>query len=308
MDKKILNVQLKPIKSLLIPIDLLSETLFDVSKTKNQQDKIIEDKRLDIETPYYFEPLKGNLNQLDKLVFYAACSDFCAGNKVFTLRRLYQLIGGNNTNNSLTDNTKKMLTDSVERLACTRFVANMTQINERFHYSEDEKLLFKNYLLPCKSSILSVNGQISDAAFEIIDTPPLWNVAESKQQIISCDLNLLRIPKFRNTEQNIKIKSYLLERVLTIIGSHKKHKAHIIGKNKDGKPIFKRSSKLRKVILLDSLFTQCELTDATKRQRQEFRIAISKILNFFQAKGVISEWHFEKKDGKFHSISFDWKE
>ena len=81
----------------------------------------------------------------------------------------------------------------------------------------------------------------------------------------------------------------MLERITAIIGSHKKHKARIVGKNQGGGFIFKRATKLQKIITFEDIFEQCEL---------------EKILEHFKAENFISEWHFEKENGKFYSIHF----
>ena len=132
-------------------------------------------------------------------------------------------------------------------------------------------------------------------------------VAKWQWQFINCDADLLKVPSLNNSDLVLKIKSYLLERVAMIKGSQKQRKAHLTGKDENGKFIFKRAKKLSKIILLDTLFTQCNLSDATKRQQQQARETISKVLNHFKACRFISEWRYIKDGNAFSKIEIDFE-
>ena len=296
------NNQLNPANGLTILIDKLSKDIFDAT-VKSTERAIIEDKRLGIVTEFDLEFLKGNLNQFDKLIFFAICSEYSAGNEIFSIRRLWRKIGGSHT---LTDEMKKLILDSVERLACTRAKINMTPINDKHHYTDEREMTFNNYLLPCKSVTTRINGQLTEGIFQIIDKPPLLEIAELKKQFATFTSKLLDVPKLRNTELTLKLKSFLFERIIQIVGSYKQRKKHFCGKNKDGKCLFKGVTKLSKTILFEKIFEQCELSDADRNRKSEYRKTISKIMDHFQKKGLISEWNFEKKDGKFYAILIDF--
>ena len=295
------NVQLFPSDKILVPLDKLANSVFKQKNREATERAIYEDKRLGIVTTYDLEFLKGFLTQLDKLVFCAATSEYLVGNKFFSVRRLWQKIGGSHT---MTSKTRKLIADSVERLACTRITLNMTDINEQRHYKDDRQVIRKNYLLPCKVVETKINGQTSDLTFYISDIPPLLEVTEMKKQFTTQPSSLLDVPKLKSTALTLSLKFYLLERITAILGSHKPHKKHFCGKGKDGKLAFKSATKLQKIILLDALFEQCGLSDAVKWQKQEARNVIKKTLDHFQAQHLISEWHFEKKNGAFYSIHF----
>ena len=293
-------IKLNPAPTITIPLDKIFRNVFNPSKDKKVR-HIIEDKLNQIKSVVTFETLKGSLNQFDKLVFCASISEFRAGNNFFTIRRLYQRMGGSHT---LTAEMRNLISDSVEKLACTRVEINMTAINDKLHYIDEEKVIFRNYLLPCKSVEVKINGQIIEGAYQILDDSPLFKTAKLKKQFTEQPIELLDIPKLRNSELVMKLKFFMLERITAIIGSHKKHKAHIVGKQKGGGFIFKRATKLQKIITFEDIFEQCELANATKRQQQQARETIEKTLVHFKAKNLISEWHFEKKNGKFYSIHF----
>ncbi len=298
------SIQLQPVNKFLVPIDKLSKDVFRATEKSTERAIVeIKNKRLEIITQYDLECLKGDLNQFDRLIFCAAISEYSAGNKVFTVRRLWQKIGGGY---NLPDEIEKIISDSVNKLACTRIKINMTQINNKCHYSDKRELIFENYLLPCKVMTLKINGKLVDKVFKITDEPPLLEVATLKKQFTFCNASLLNVPRLKNTVPTLKIKSFLLEQVIQIIGSHKPRGKRFCGRDKNGKPIHKNITEpLPKIILLEKVFAQCDLSDASKWQLQDARATISKVMDHFK-EHIITEWHFEKKNGKFYSIHFDF--
>ena len=134
---------------------------------------------------------------------------------------------------------------------------------------------------------------------------PLLDVAKLKGQFVTCDAALLDVPNTKNTELVLKLKGYLLRRVLQIVGSYDNHKKHFRGKSKDGKNIYRKARELEKTILLDTLFAQCGLSDADRGKKRDARSIIEKIMNHFKAEKIISDWHFEKESGKFRAIKIE---
>ena len=90
------EMQFNPTNSVIIPLDKIFRNIFNPSKDKKIR-HVIEDKQRDIKTIITFETFKGSLNQFDKLVFCAAISEYHAGNDFFTIRRLWQKMGGSHT-------------------------------------------------------------------------------------------------------------------------------------------------------------------------------------------------------------------
>ena len=294
-------VKLNQSDDLTILLDKLFKNVFNPEKNAKKR-KVWEDENKTAPyTEITFETFHGSLNQFDKLIFCVAVSEQRAGNNFFTLRRIWQKLGGSHF---LTDEMKNLLADSIKKLRCTLVNINLTQVNKKFHYTDKTEVTFSNYLLPCKTIKATINGQLVDEAFQFLDTSPLFQVAELKGQFTEQPFEFLDVPKLRNTELVMKLKFYLLERIATILGSHKKHKAHVVGKQKGGGLLYKKPKILRKIIKFDGIFQQCELSNATKRQQQQARETISKILEYFKKQGFISEWYFEKKNGSFYSIHF----
>ena len=299
------NIQLQPVNKILVPIDKLSPGLFGVEDLKLRK---IDDKNNQytftdsgVNVPIYLEPPSGEkLETSDFAIFCAACSEYASGNSVFTIRRLWRKIGGGGYH--LSSEMKKFISDSVEKLRFTKFSADLSKINEKFKY-EGEKF-FKSYLLPLESIEKRINGKISDEVFHFLGTPPLLKIAQNRKQFTEYDYRLLDVPTLRTTATTLNIKFYLFYRVITIIGSHNPHKEHFCGKGKDGKIKHRTAKKLPPIIALNTLYEKCGLSESTPRQQQQARETIKKILDHFKAKNLISEWHFEKKNGKFFSIHF----
>ena len=300
------NIQLQPVNKILVPIDKLSPGLFGVEDLKLKK---IDDKKNQytftdsgVNVPIYLEPPSGEkLETSDFAIFCAACSEYASGNPVFTIRRLWRKIGGSHT---LTTEMKKFISDSVEKLAFTKFSADLSKINEKFKY-EGEKF-FKSYLLPIKSIETRINGKISDEVFQIIDTPPLLKIAQNRKQFTEYDYSLLDVPTLRTTATTLNIKFYLFYRVITIIGSHNPHKEHFCGKGKDGKIKHRSAKKLPPIIALNTLYEKCGLSDADRGKKRDARTVISKVMEHFKREGKITDWHFETKNGKNHSIHFEF--
>lgn len=159
------NVQLQPVKKMLVPIDKLSPGIFgvedlDLKKAEGKKNQYsFSDSGVDV--PIYLEPPSGEkLAISDFAVFCAACSEYAAGNSIFTIRRLWKKIGGGGYH--LSAEMKKFISDSVEKLQYTKFSADLSKINEKFKY-EGAKF-FKSYLLPIKSIETRVNGKITGMA------------------------------------------------------------------------------------------------------------------------------------------------
>ena len=300
------NIQLNSASNFLILLDKLSDGLFgleNLNEKKLSENHYSYREDRGIETNFFLSS-PSQLNIFDFGVLCAAISEFAAGNEVFTIRRLWRKIGGGY---NLPSEMNQLISDSVEKLALTRFSADLTNVNQKFKYSDVDEIVIKKYLLPVNAIETKINGQVSDSVFRIIDTPPLLEIAELKSQLVSYDSSLLDVPHLRNTLQTIIMKIYLFYRVISIVGSHKQHKKHFCGKDKDGKLKFKTANKLDGKILFSTLFEKCGLSDATKRQQQQARETITKILNHFQSKKLIKNWRFEKANGAFRAIEINFK-
>lgn len=300
------NFQLHKLESLLIPIDKLSNILFDFEK--QDADEIIENRKLGITTPIQLSlPRDRNgkdipLSQFDKTIFWVALSEQNAGNSRVSHTRIFHTLGGGENFNHASI-VKQAIIDSLRKLRTTNLTADLTALTSHFKsykkILEDllgtefkgNRIILEDSLLPTKTVTASINGKISDGVIYFHDFSILLNIAEMKKQLIHCPPDLLAAPVYC-TVANISIKGYLLERILKIKGSNSDERKHI--------------QKLNNIILFDSIFSQCGLADESRNRKAKFRAIISKILQYFAEKQLISSFEFSKKDGKFYSIIIDF--
>lgn len=297
------KIQLKKLEALLIPIDKLSNVLFDLEK--QDADEIIENRKLGISTPIIVTRPKdsyGNdipTNPFDKLIFWIALSEQNSGNSCVSHTRIFHSLGGGQ---KLSDapNVKAAIIDSLRKLRLTNLHADLTALTSHSKsYKkalEDllgaefigKQVILEDSLLPTKTVTASINGKISDGAIYFHDISILLTIAEMKKQLVYCDPALLDVPNLRCTVQTLSLKALLLERILKIKGSLASNRKHV--------------QKLNNIILFDSIFSKCDLADEGRNRRAEFRAVISKILTHFVNQKLISSFEFTKKNGKFHSI------
>lgn len=293
------KIQLKKCNEILILLDKLSNCVFNAEI--GGISAIIENRRLGIETPVkinFLKDDKGNnvsIDPFDKLIFSGAVSEIASGNTTVSLSRLFHTIGGGRLDKAL--NIKAAIEESLSKLRRTEIIVDVTALTEKFkQYAEQldavpnakGQIILKGALLPSETICAVVNGKVTDGAVILLGDPVLLRIAEMKGQITRCSPNLLAAP-VRATEQTLKLRYYLLEHILKIKGSHDPNRSM-------------RVRKLNTSILFDTIFRHCGLQD-TKWQKQDFRKAISCILDHFVSENFISSYEFVKRENKFYSIS-----
>ena len=286
------KLQLFPSKNFVFLTDKLKKNIFDLTQKNYENREIIESKKPLILTAlniYFSTEFKNKpyLTGYDQIIFDACISEQHHGNEFTTPAIIHRAIGGSKTKLTLAEQEK--ILNSVRKLATTFIDFDMSDVCEHFKYNEGKSFTYSGYLLPAEFLSAYVNGQLSSAVIHFIQNSPLLDVAKMKKQLISCDNLLLEVPSTNINENILAVKGCLLRRILSIKGSHNPKRG-------------KRVSKLCPVILFDSIFEQCELLDADRNRKSEYRNAVEKFLNHFKSCGLISDWHFEKKGNKFYSI------
>ena len=281
--KKILRLKnLNRPEKFYLPIDLLSRKIFDTNLENDYPCELADKTILKISN------LRDPLNSFDKLVLFVCLSEQAAENEFTTIRRIYQLMGGSHT---LTAELKNSISSSLDKLAQVQIEIGMQESQKLYHADEYS---FKGAILPCERLTAKFRGQIVKETIHFLGKSPLQKVAELKKQIITCDLALLDILNFKNNEFNFRLKFYLLERILFAKGSCDPKRK-------------KRVKKLQPIILFDTLFEKLNIpADIERWKQQDIRNSIKKIMDYFKAQNLISDWRFEKKFDKFYSIEFQY--
>lgn len=301
LNQNIFKTKLKKIKEFVVPIDKLSSVLFDTDK--EGIDGIVENRLLDILTPFSLKLLKDNngndipLDPIDKLIISAAISEQLAGNDVITFSRLFHDIGGGDKL-KFAPIVQATLIDRISKLRRTEISVDLTALLANFkNYAEtlgvnpnsNGKIILTGAILPTESITAVINGRIIEGTIHFLSSPIIFIIASMKNQIVRFNPNLLDAP-IKTTEQTLKLKFYLLERILKIKGSNDPKRN-------------KRVRKLNNSILFETIYRQCGLADATKRQKQEARKNITQILDHFVSQHFIKNYEIIKQDASFYSIS-----
>ena len=286
------KLQLFPSKNFVFLTDKLKQNIFDVSQKDYSIREVIECKKpliLSTLNIYFSTEFKDKpyLTGYDQIIFDACISEQHHGNEFTTPAIIHRAIGGSKVKFTVAEQEK--ILNSVRKLATTFIDFDMSDVCEHFKYNEGKNFTYYGYLLPTEFISATVNGKFDSAVIHFLQNSPLLDVAKIKKQIITCDNSLLYVPNSRIYEDVLAIKGCLLRRILSIKGSHNPKRG-------------KRVRKLCPVILFDSIFEQCELLDADRNRKSEYRNTIEKILNHFKSCRLISDWHFEKKGNKFYSI------
>ena len=301
LKQNIFKTKLKKIKEFVVPIDKLSSVIFDTDKAGIEG--IVENRHLDILTPFSLKLLKDNngndilLDPLDKLIISAAVSEQLAGNYVISFSRLFHDIGGGDKL-KFAPIVQASLINRISKLRRTEISVDLTDLLANFkNYAEtlgvnlnrNGKIILTGAILPSETITAVINGRIIESAIHFLDSPIIFAIANMKNQIARFNPALLDVP-IKTTEQTLKLRYYLLERILKTKGSLDPKRS-------------KRVRKLSSSILFETIYRQCGLADATKRQKQECRNNVIEILNHLASENFIKNYEIVKQDATFYSIS-----
>ena len=299
----------KSVKNLIIPIDTVSKAAFNPSYETGKR-KVLESKSPKLFSYLSVESLDSLPGAFDELIYRAVISEIQAGREFITPSMLYRDIGGS-PDNDVSQAWKDKILNSVKKLARSWISYKIpADLFQKLHYDIPNKskengdfLCFEGHLLDCRFISLLHGDSIIEGAFKVIDTPPLFDIAEKKGQIITTDISLLHVPKLKVTENTLVLRNYIIEYVLSVIGSHSHKKFITIGNGKN-KRRFNRVTQLNQAILLNTLFAECGLLNLDKKQRHDARESIEKIMQHLQNLNVINDWHFRKDGNAFVAIDF----
>ena len=218
------------------------------------------------------------LTEFDKDVLTACISFFAGGFDTVSVAMILRLITGSENRHASPEQRAAILA-SVDKMMCTQIRVDMSATCKKYR-DRVSKAEIVSPILPCKRASIRINGQQADV-IRFLDESPLITVARAKRQVLTFDVEALKVPGLNNTPRVVTIKFYVVERVHEII-------AH----------------KMTPTITYDDVFNHCGLSDASKRQRQEARKVIRAVIEHMKRTNTISEWHECKKGDKYHGIKF----
>lgn len=245
--------------------------------------------RKEIITPYWLELVEGFEDKLppDKFtreVLFHAMNFFEQGIRIITPSMILDSMTGGEEKRNVYKEQYAAIKAALDKLGFTRIKINLAPLfaacpkyaaNFKGDRSRAELV---GILLPMRYLETEINGH-KTLAIELLSESPLMTVAKLKKQLLKYDLTPLAISGQHNTAQVITVKNWLLRRIELI-----------------------KQRKQNPSILFKTLYEECGLTDATKRQKQETRKVIDDILNSFKADGVIHNFEFEKQGIAYRNI------
>ena len=168
----------------------------------------------------------------------------------------------------------KMISEAIKILTHTRVTVNLSEEAKKFGY--DKKIL-NDSLIPARIEICEINGKECET-IKIHDEPILWTYAKQKGQISTCPVNLLKMP-LSLTPENIIVREYIIEQILTILNEHNK-----------------RNNIIRYDTLYEYLGLQAPTAGALRKKKFTIREKVTKILDSLKDDGLITGYMERKED------------
>lgn len=268
-----------------IPIDKVNSTIWSlVQETTGRQEKLSlkaerdgDEKPLSIYYSIDFDDLETagvkitkRLTPFDKRVYVAVAALYNAGNKVISLTQIHYAMG--NTGRPSEEQRQKINTSITKMRFANVFLDNVEE-SQRYNYPRFKAgtgLYHEFYLLPVDRISAIINGQVVEAAIQVLKEPPLMTFARQRKQLTTITVKVLQSP-LSKTDGNLLIDDYLIERIAKA----------------------KRTGKGVK-ILYETLYKAAQIN--TKNQRTRAPGKIETYLKHYQSCGLISRYYL-LKDG-----------
>ena len=288
------NIQLHPTRRMVIPNDRNAKVFFrlapklykkyiDGQSTSNYElykhkkfgtimtpVVISSDPEVVAEDPSVTEVL----GRFDNDVANVCISEWEAGNRYVTYSTIYRTLTGKVGESDANPSKVQLaaIKHSLKKLMNVQLEIWFYDACEKLGYNNGEKKYIKDKIIPARFVDCTINGQ-KTTVIELIAESPLLTIARLKNnQIISYDVELLNIPKQKNTPLNIALKHYAIRRVIET-------KAH--------------PKQMSPAITFADVLTKCRIADADNKKKHRVRESLKAVFEHLLACG-----------GVFYSISF----
>ena len=151
------------------------------------------------------------VNPYNRSLHNVAVSLYVAGNTHITPRMIYETMNGGKRIHKPPKQIYKAIMESMRKMMHTAIKIDNSEEAKAYGIQEFK---FEGYLLPVTLTTAIINGQTVEC-FKFLAEPPLYTLAKGKKQISQCDIKLLAA-NLSMTPENIVIRDYLLEQILTI--------------------------------------------------------------------------------------------
>lgn len=149
------------------------------------------------------------LNAFDRRVYEAIGTLFNANNEIVSISQIYAAMGNTGRPNS---NNIAKISDSIDKMASARILLDRTEDYKKYSDDSSLEMKYKGPLLAIERIDATINGQLAEGAIHLFREPVLMTFAREKNQITTIPRPVIETKK-RQTENNLEIENYLLERI-----------------------------------------------------------------------------------------------
>jgi hypothetical protein len=233
-------------------------------------------------------------NEYDRNVFNAVCTLIEAGNTTIIPSLVFETMTGKQARNHT---AYDKIVKSIDKMSTTRISLDYKnqliawkKSNPNFDSDQITGLFKLVYLLPVEETVVEV-GNHKVTGYELIKVPELYTYAKWQGQIASYPTYLLK-DTLSNTDRNIVLKNYLLERIVR-------------AKNKSKVTNSDLTIKLETLVNLCDIDEQ-DTTDSNKRvYRKRLSDSTKKCFDTLVKKSFIKSWTTIKSGKKITAYKFE---
>lgn len=211
-------------------------------------------------------------DEFDQVVYQVVASNYFYGNAVLTTHQIYRDMGGRGTP-SQPDLVR--IDESMERMRMAHISIDNTDEAKAYKKPLFHKVAEDDFALSFRREQYLVNGKIL-TAYHLHAEPMLMRYARERKEFTIFTRDQFLITEISNTPENMRLKTYLRERVSWLRNAKRKEQE----KRKD--------QGANASLNYDTIFSDCAILD--KKQRQRAKPKIKTIMEHFKQTGVIENY------------------
>ncbi len=251
-------------------------------------DKVLEDLGSKAKVP--------ELTEEDRQVLDGIITNLVAGNNIMTYDMIYRGFSGKIDNGDIyiPDEIYQMIDTALDHFRGVLMIDNSPEVEAKGQKIDkiifDEPILHFSRLRKGKINGKDIDGE-KIGLIVVYDYPSLFKFAQANgNEIDTRDIKLLDVPKVNNTPENLKLKRYLYNRVISMRNNYERKvlQGH-------------KQMTLSRKILFSSVFEYLGITidksNAGRQRKIKITQKIESILNYWTDFGLIEGYTKTKKNG-----------
>lgn len=247
-------------------------------------DKVLEDLGSKAKVP--------ELTEDDRQVLDGIITNLVAGNNIMTYDMIYRGFSGKIDNGDIyiPDEIYQMIDTALDHFRGVLMIDNSPEVEAKGQ--KIDKIIFDEPILHfSRLRKATINGKDIDGEkiglIVVYDYPSLFKFAQANgNEIDTRDIKLLDVPKVNNTPENLKLKRYLYNRVISMRNNYERKvlQGH-------------KQMTLSRKILFSSVFEYIEASGSDRKRKYKIVQKIESILNYWKDFGLIEGYTKTKKNG-----------